>query len=333
MYFDLFMKKKVRSKKMKILLTRTLHNFAINELKKHFKIEIYNGPFPMPKKKLLSKIKDFDGLICFPYDTIDKDVISAGVNLKTISAFSVGYDQIDTKYAKERKIKIGYTPNVLTVATADLTIALILDILRRVTEGDRLVRRGDWKEVFGADTYVGDEVNEKTLGILGLGRIGREVAKKVKIFGINVIYHNRNRLSTSQEKGLKARYVTLNELFSKSDIVSIHIPYSSKTHELVDMSLIKKMKKSAYIINTARGKIINEKELIMALKRKIIAGAALDVFYHEPISKNHPLSKMQNVVLTPHIGSSSVVTRAKMAEITVENLKRGLSGKKLIYSV
>lgn len=327
------MKKKVRSKKMKILLTRTLHNFAINELKKHFKIEIYNGPFPMPKKKLLSKIKDFDGLICFPYDTIDKDVISAGVNLKTISAFSVGYDQIDTKYAKERKIKIGYTPNVLTVATADLTIALILDILRRVTEGDRLVRRGDWKEVFGADTYVGDEVNEKTLGILGLGRIGREVAKKVKIFGINVIYHNRNRLSTSQEKGLKARYVTLNELFSKSDIVSIHIPYSSKTHELVDMSLIKKMKKSAYIINTARGKIINEKELIMALKRKIIAGAALDVFYHEPISKNHPLSKMQNVVLTPHIGSSSVVTRAKMAEITVENLKRGLSGKKLIYSV
>lgn len=327
------MKKKIRSKKMKVLLTRTLQDFAIKDLKKHFKIEIYNGPFPMSKKKLLSKIKDFDGLICFPYDRIDKDVISAGVRLKTISAFSVGYDQIDTKYAKERKIKIGYTPNVLTIATADLTITLILDLLRRVTEGDRLIRRGDWKEVFGADTYIGDEVNGKTLGILGLGRIGKEVTKKAKIFGMKIIYHNRNRLSSSQEKALKARFVTLNELFSKSDIVSIHIPYSSKTHELVDMSFINKMKKSAYIINTSRGKIINEHDLILALKRNIIAGAALDVFYHEPISKNHPLAKMQNVVLSPHIGSSSIVTRAKMAKITVENLKLGLAGKKLIYSV
>lgn len=327
------MKKKGRSKKMKVFLTRTLHAFVIKELKKHFSIEIYNGPFPMSKKKLLSKIKDFDGLICFPYDTIDKDVINAGTKLKMISAFSVGYDQIDTKYAKKRKIKIGYTPNVLTVATADLTISLILDVLRRVTEGDRLIRRGDWKEVFGADTYVGEEINGKTLGILGLGRIGKEVAKKSKIFGMNVIYHNRNRLTSGQEKGLEARFVPLNELFSKSDIVSIHIPYSSKTHELVNMSLIKKMKKSAYIINTSRGKIIKENDLITALKRNIIAGAALDVFYHEPIGKNHPLVKMQNVVLTPHIGSSSVVTRAKMAEITVENLKRGLAGKKLIYSV
>lgn len=333
MYFDHFMKKKGRSKKMKVFLTRTLHAFAIKELKKHFSIEIYNGPFPMSKKKLLSKIKDFDGLICFPYDIIDKDVINAGTKLKMISAFSVGYDQIDTKYAKKRKIKIGYTPNVLTVATADLTISLILDVLRRVTEGDRLIRRGDWKEVFGADTYVGEEINGKTLGILGLGRIGKEVAKKSKIFGMNVIYHNRNRLTSGQEKGLEARFVPLNELFSKSDIVSIHIPYSSKTHELVNMSLIKKMKKSAYIINTSRGKIIKENDLITALKRNIIAGAALDVFYHEPIGKNHPLVKMQNVVLTPHIGSSSVVTRAKMAEITVENLKRGLAGKKLIYSV
>jgi glyoxylate reductase len=327
------MKKKIRSKKMKVLLTRSLHDFGVKELKKCFNIEIYNGPFPMPKKKLLSKIKDVDGLICFPYDTIDKDVINAGVKLKTISAFSVGYDQIDTKYAKERKIKIGYTPNVLTVATADLTIALILDLLRRVTEGDRLIRRGGWKEVFGADTYVGAEVSGKTLGILGLGRIGKEVAKKAKVFGMSVIYHNRNRLSPGQENAIKARFVTLNELFSKSDVISIHVPYSSKTHELVDMKLINKMKKSGYIINTARGKIIKEKDLIIALKRNIIAGAALDVFYYEPISKNHPLAKMQNVVLTPHIGSSSVVTRAKMAEITVENLKLGLAGKKLIYSV
>jgi glyoxylate reductase len=319
-------------KKLRVLLTRTLQDFAIKELQKHYKIEIHSGPFPMSKKKLLSRIKEQDGLICFPYDNIDKDVIQAGTKLKTISAFSVGYDQIDVKYAKKRKIKIGYTPNVLTVATADLTITLILDLLRRVTEGDRLIRQGKWKEVFGADTYVGEEIDGKILGILGFGRIGRAVAKKAHTFGINVMYHKRNRLSSSQEMALGVKFVTLNELFSKSDIISIHIPYSTKTHELVNKSLIKKMKKRAFLVNTSRGKIINECDLVDALKRKIIAGA-LDVFYHEPIGKNHPLTKMQNVVLSPHLGSSSISTRTKMAKITVKNLKLGLSGKKPIYSV
>lgn len=322
-----------KSKKLNILLTRTLQDFAIKELQKHYKIEIYNGPFPMPKKKLLLRIKDKDGLICFPYDNIDRDVIMAGKKLKAISAFSVGYDQIDLNFAKKRKIKIGYTPNVLTNTTADLTITLILDLLRRVTEGDRLIRNGKWKEVFGADTYVGEEIHGKVLGILGLGRIGKAVAKKAQTFGIDVLYHSRNRLSLKQEKALKVKFASINELFSKCDIISIHIPYSKETHELVNKNLIKRMKKNSFIINTARGKIINERELIFALKRKLIGGAALDVFYHEPIGKNHPFSKMQNVVLSPHLGSSSIETRKKMAELTVENLIRGLSGKKPIYSV
>ena len=327
------LKKNSHSKRKKVLLTRTLQDFAIKELQKHYEIEIHSGPFPMPKKKLLLKIKDKEGLICFPYDNIDKDVIKAGTKLKAISAFSVGYDQVDSKYAKEKKIKIGYTPNVLTVTTADLTIILILDMLRRVTEGDRLIRKGNWKVVFGADSYVGEEIVGKTLGILGLGRIGKAVAKKAQSFGINVIYHNRNRIPRKREKTLKVKYVTFNELFKKSDIVSLHVPYSSKTHELVNKSLLKKMKKSAFLVNTARGKIINEKDLVFALKRKIIAGAALDVFYHEPIGKNHPLTKMDNVVIVPHIGSSTRITRDKMAALTVENLKLGLAGKNPIYSV
>ena len=325
--------KKNQSKRKKVILTRTLQDFAIKELEKHYKIDVHKGPFPMPKKKLLSKIKDKDGLICFPYDNVDRDVIKAGTKLKAISAFSVGYDQVDTKFAKQKKIKIGYTPNVLTVATADLTIILILDMLRRVTEGDRLIRKGDWKVVFGADSYVGEEVAGKTLGILGMGRIGRAVAKKAQIFGMKVIYHNRNRLPRNREKILKVKYASFNELFRKSDIVSLHIPYSYQTHELVNKTLLKKMKKRSFLVNTARGKIINEKELVFALKKKIIAGAALDVFYHEPIGKNHPLTKMHNVVLAPHIGSSSRETRDKMAALTVENLKLGLSGKKPIYSV
>jgi len=327
------LKKNSHSIRKKVLLTRTLQDFAIKELKNHFIIEVHRGPFPMPKKKLLLKIKDKDGLICFPYDNIDKEVIKAGTKLKAISAFSVGYDQVDSKYAKEKKIKIGYTPNVLTVATADLTIILILDMLRRVTEGDRLVRKGNWKQVFGADTYVGEEVAGKTLGILGLGRIGKAVAKKAQTFGMNVIYHNRNRLPRKREKILKVKYTTFNELFRKSDIVSLHVPYTSQTHELVNKSLLKKMKKRAFLVNTARGKIINEKDLVFALRKKMIAGAALDVFYHEPVGKNHPLTKIENVVLAPHIGSSSRETRDKMAALTVENLKLGLAGKKPIYSV
>ncbi len=325
--------KKSSHQKKKVLLTRSLQAFAVKELQKHYKIEVYLGPFPMPKKKLLLKIKDKDGLICFPYDNIDKDVIKAGAKLKAISAFSVGYDQVDVKFAKERKIKIGYTPNVLTIATADLTIILILDLLRRVTEGDRLIRRGLWKEVFGADSYVGEEVAGKTLGILGLGRIGKAVAKKAQTFGMNVVYHNRNRLPIKREKALKVKYATFNELFRNSNIVSLHIPYSTQTHEIVNKNLLKKMRKNSLLVNTARGKIINEKDLVLALKKKIIAGAALDVFYHEPIGKNHPLTKMENVVLAPHIGSSSIDTRNKMAALTVENLKLGLAGKKPIYSV
>jgi glyoxylate reductase len=319
--------------KLKILLTRTLQDFAVRELKRHYNVEIHEGPFPIPKTQLIKKIKDKDGLICYPYDTVDREVIGAAKNLKTISTFSVGYDHIDTKYAKKRKIIVGYTPEVLAIATADLTLILILDILRRVTEGDRLVRAGKWKQVFGADTYVGEEIPGKTLGIIGLGRIGRIVARRAQVFGINVIYHNRTRLAKKEESKLKVKWASLDSLLKKSDIVSILVPYTKKTHELINIKMLKKMKRTAFLVNTARGKIIKESDLVLALKRKIIAGAALDVYYNEPIGKKHPLTKFQNVILSPHIGSSSVITRAKMSELTVKNLKRGLEGKKPVYSV
>jgi len=321
------------SKKMKILLTRTLQDFAIKDLRKHYDIEIYLGPFPIPKKTLMKKIENKDGLICYPYDIIDKQVIDAAKKLKVISAFSVGYDNIDIKCAKKRKIIIGYTPEVLTIATADLTMTLILDLLRRVTEGDRMVRENKWKEVFGADTYVGYDLHGKTLGILGLGRIGRAVAKRAQVFGMNIIYHNRRKLSLKEEKRLHVKSSSLESLFKKSDIVSLHLPYTKETHELVSIKLLRKMKKTAFLLNTSRGKIVKEKELIVALKKKIIAGAALDVFYTEPINKSNPLTKMPNVVLSPHLGSSTVETRKKMTDLTVKNLKLGLSGKKPIYSI
>ncbi len=319
--------------KLKILLTRKLHDFAIRELEKRYDVEINQGKIPMPKKKLVSKIRDKHGLICFPYDIIDKEVINAARYLKAISTFSVGYDQIDIKHATKKGIVVSYTPEVLTRATADLTMALILSLLRRVAEGDRVVRNNRWKVIFGAYDFLGTDLYDKTLGILGMGRIGKAVAKRAAGFEMNVVYHNRNRLSIKEEKTLRAKYVGLDYLFRKSDIITIHAPYTNYTHELVNLKLLKKMKPSAFLINTARGKLVNEKDLVFALKRKIIAGAALDVYQKEPIGKKHPLAKMENVVVTPHIGSSTRETRRDMAEITVKNLVLSLSGKKPLYAV
>ncbi|ABX12308.1 2-hydroxyacid dehydrogenase [Nitrosopumilus maritimus] len=317
----------------KVFLTRTLHDFALKELKKKYQIEVHKGKIPVPQSKLRSKIKDVDGLICFPYDIINKETIDLAENLKVISTYSVGFDHIDTKYAKGKKIRVGYTPEVLTDATADLAFSLLLDSLRRVSEGDRIIRDGKWKMIYGAHDYVGVDLQGKTIGILGLGRIGQTLAKRAKAFDMDIIYHNRNRLSKTKERTLDAKYVSFERLISQSDVISIHVPHTKETDKMFNMKIFKKMKNTAFLINTSRGKVVNEKDLVTALKKKIIAGAGLDVFEQEPISKNHPLTKLQNVVLAPHIGSSTKETRAKMAEITVRNLNLGMNGKKPIYSV
>lgn len=320
-------------KKKRVFLTRRLHDFALKELKKKYQIEIHSGKIPIPKSKLRSKIKEVDGLICFPYDKIDKEIIDCGKNLKAISTYSVGFDHIDTEYARKNRIRVGYTPEVLTDATADLAFSLIIDILRRVSEGDRTIRAGKWTVIYGAYDYVGLDLQGKTLGIFGLGRIGSTLAKRAKSFDMKITYHNRKPISKTKEKLLGVKYVTFEKLISDSDIISIHVPHTKQTDKIFNKKVFSKMKKTAYIVNTARGKIIDEKDLVAALKKKTIAGAALDVFETEPITKNHPLTKLQNVVLAPHIGSSTNETRAKMAEITVKNLNLGINGKKPTYSV
>jgi len=317
----------------RVFLTRTLHDFALKELKKRYKIEVHSGEIPIPRKKLESKIKDVEGLICFPYDVIDSKLLENAKNLKIISTYSVGFDHIDTKYAKKNKIRVGYTPEVLTDATADLAFSLMIDVMRRVSEGDRIIRKGIWSKIYGAYDYIGTDLQEKTLGIFGLGRIGSTLAKRAKSFDMKIIYNNRKRISKTKEKSLGVKYVTFDNLIRQSDIISIHVPHTPQTDKLFDKKILKKMKKTAFLINTARGKIINEKDLIEALKKKTIAGAALDVFESEPIGKNHPLTTIQNVTLAPHIGSSTKETRAKMAEITVKNLHLGIKGKKPKYSV
>jgi len=319
--------------KRRVFLTRTLHDFALKELRKKYQIEVHSGKIPIPKNILKNKIKTIDGLICFPYDKIDKKMIDSATNLKVISTYSVGFDHIDINHAIKKKIRVGYTPEVLTDATADLAFTLILDVMRRVSEGDKIIRSGKWRQIYGAYDYVGIDLQGKTLGILGLGRIGSTLAKRVKAFDMKIIYHNRKRVSKSREKTLGIKYVSQDKLITQSDVISIHVPHTEQTNELFDAKVFKKMKNTAFLINTARGKIIKEKDLVSALKRKTIAGAGLDVFESEPIGKNHPLTKIPNVVLAPHIGSSTKKTREQMARITVKNLNLGINGKKPIYSV
>lgn len=321
------------SSRREILLTRGFQNFILNDLEKKFKIEAYKGKFPIPKKTLMEKIIDKEGLICMPYDIIDKQIIDSAKKLKVISTYSVGYDHIDIKYAKEKKIRVGFTPDVLTEATADLAFTLMLDLLRRVTEGDRLIRKGKWDQVLGPDNYLGDDIEGKTVGIFGLGRIGKSFAKKARMFDMKILYHNRNKLDKKEEEIFDASYVSLDELFSTSDIITIHVPYTKSTHEIVNSKLLKNMKKESFLVNTSRGKIINENELTKVLKTKKIAGAALDVFYKEPIQKNNPLMKLDNVVLVPHIGSATKETRKEMLKIAIQNLEMGINGKKPKYSV
>ena len=320
-------------KKKKVFLTRTLHDFALKELRKHYQIEIHSGKIPIPRKKLGSKLKEIDGLICFPYDIIDNRLLDMAKNLRVISTYSVGFDHIDTKHAKKNKIRVGYTPEVLTDATADLAFSLMIDVMRRVSEGDRIIRKGNWHEIYGAYDYVGTDLQKKTLGILGLGRIGSTLARRAKSFDMDIIYHNRKPVSKTKEKSLGVKYVSFEKLINQSDVISIHVPHTKQTDQLFNKRILKKMKNTAFLVNTARGKIINEKDLIDALKKKKIAGAALDVFEFEPIGMDHPFTKIQNITLAPHIGSSTKETRAKMAEITVENLHLGINGKKPRYSV
>ena len=319
--------------KEKIFLTRTLHDFALKELKKKFQVEIHTGKIPIPQSTLKSKIKQIDGLICFPYDQINKEIMQSAKNLKVISTFSVGYDHIDIKFAKEKKIRVGYTPEVLTDATADMAFALLIDSLRRISEGDRIIRKEKWKQIYGAYDYVGLDLQGKNLGILGLGRIGKTLAKRAKAFDMKIIYHNRKQISKTEEKKLGVKYTTFDKLITQSDIISIHVPHTKETNQMFDMKIFKKMKKTAFLINTSRGKIVNEKDLLVALKLKIIRGAGLDVFETEPIKKNHSFLKLENIVLAPHVGSSTKETRIKMAEITTKNLILGINGKKPIYSI
>lgn len=312
--------------KPKVLLTHPLLKEAMDYLADQVDLELATEELFLPKAELISKLKDKEGLLCFLTDQVDKEVIDEAPELKVIANCAVGVNNIDVSYARRRGILVTNTPEVLTEATADLTLALILATTRRLVEADRFCRQGKfqgWK----IDLFLGQELSGKTLGIIGFGRIGRAVARRARAFNLKVIYYDPNPLSRDQEKELGAEFRDLDSLLSESDIVSIHASLTPQSYHLISKERLGLMKKTAVLINVARGPIVDEKALAEALEQGKIWAAGLDVYENEP-QIEPKLLQLENVILLPHIGSATYETRRKMCFMAVNNLLQGLRGER-----
>ena len=316
----------------KIVVTGKIPEVALEKLKKSHEVISWGEETPISRDELLKRVSGANVIVSLLTEKIDEEVLtSAGNDLKAVCNVAVGYNNIDVAACKSKNVLVTNTPGVLTDATADIAMALILMTTRRLSEGERVIRNQDpW--AWGMFYMLGSSIQNQTLGILGMGQIGIATALRAKSFGMKIIYTRRNRLDEKIEKELLAQYVSLDELLQQSDIVSLHCPYSTETHHLISDAQLSKMKKTSYLINTARGPIVNEEALANALINKTIAGAGLDVYENEP-KVNEKLLKLDNVVLLPHLGSATVETRTAMATTAANNALEILSGNKPLNPV
>lgn len=271
------------------------------------------------------------GMITYGHPKVDASLMDRMPQLKMISNHGVGVDHIDVAAARQRKIPVGNTPGCLDASTADMTMALLLATARNVVVGDHYARSAEFTH-FDPALMIGYEVSGSTLGIIGLGRIGRQVARRAAGFDMKVLYHNRKR-DEAAERELGVTYVGLDELLKQSDFVSLNCPLTEETTNLIGARELSLMKRNGILLNIARGPVVDHDALYAALKSKRIAGAGLDVTSPEPLPRNHPLLGLSNLVITPHLGSASDRTRHRMMEMTVENLRAGLAGEPLPWSV
>ncbi len=319
--------------KKKVYVTRLIPEPALSILSKECDITVNKKPNPPTKKEILSNIRGMDAILCTLSDTIDREIMdAAGPNLKVISSYSTGYDHIDIEEANRRGIYVAYTSDILTESTADLTFALILSLARRVVEADKFVRKKLWKYGWMPKLFLGSDVNGMTLGIFGLGRIGSAVARRAKGFNMKILYYNRHRIINQLDDSI-ANYVDINKLLKESDFLSIHANLNKHSFHFFNEAKFRKMKNTAFVINTSRGQIIDQRALIKALRNRWIAGAGLDVYEKEPICSSNALLRMNNVIILPHIGSATYQTRSKMARVAAENLLNILNGKEPLHLV
>lgn len=312
--------------KPKALVTRPLFPAARAILDQHFDVEYWTQPERIPRAELLRRVADKDALVCLLTEKVDEELLSAAPKLRIVATVSVGYDNIDVPACTGRKVVATNTPGVLDETTADFAWTLLMAIARRLVEGDAWLRTGAWPG-WDLDQLLGGDIWGKTLGIVGMGRIGRGVARRAQGFQMRVLYHNRSRESADVERELRAEYVPLDALLRESDFVTLHVPLSPETRHLISTAQFEKMKRTAYLINTSRGPVVDEAALVDALDRSLIAGAALDVYEHEP--KVHPaLIPRKDVILAPHIASASIETRTKMAVMAATNAAAFFEGKR-----
>lgn len=308
-----------------VFVTRGLPSSVISQLERAATVDVYTGKGAIPPAELRERIAAAAGLISMVTDSIDRSVIDAAPTLKIVANVAVGWNNVDVAYARSRGIVVTNTPDVLTGAVADFTWALILGITRRVSEGDRLVRRGEWKG-FALDFMLGTELGGKQLGIVGFGRIGRAVAARAGAFGMRVAYASRRQPEAGRAAPSDPVEMSLDRLLNTSDVVSLHVPLAEDTRHLIDKRALTRMKRSAYLVNTTRGPVVDEAALAWALHEHLIAGAALDVYEREPVV--HPdLLTVENVILAPHLGSATTETRTAMASLAADNVVAVLEGR------
>ena len=311
-----------------IFVTRHLPGDAIERLRKVARVEVWDRALPPPRDYLLRKLRSADAILSMLSDRMDAKAMASARNLKVISNYAVGVDNVDLEAATRAGIPVGHTPGVLTDATADIAFGLLMATARRIVEGDREVRAGRWR-TWGPEVLLGNDVHGATLGIIGWGAIGQATARRGEGFGMKILYLKPRGESHRKQNGTppSGTPVTLARLLKESDFVSIHVPLTPQTRHMIGKRELAMMRSGAILINTARGPIVDQKALTSALKSGHLGGAGLDVTDPEPIEHGDPLLKLPNVVIAPHIGSASHTTRQRMTAMAVDNILAVMKGR------
>jgi glyoxylate reductase len=313
----------------KVFVARVLPDDGLEPIKAATDAVVWPEELPPPRDELLRSIEGCDGVLTLLTDRVDAEFLDrAGPQLKVVSNYAVGFDNVDVDECTRRGIPVGNTPGVLTETTADLAWALLMAAGRRLAEGDRYVRAGRWK-TWGPLLLLGPDVHGSTLGIVGFGRIGQAIARRAAGFGMTVLYHDVQRLPSEVTGPLGATYVELDDLFARSDFISLHVNLTEETRHLIDADALRGMKSTAVLVNTSRGPVVDGRALFEALRDGEIFAAALDVTDPEPLPADDPLLTLENCLVVPHIASASRATRGKMAEMAAANLLAGLRGERL----
>ncbi len=312
------------ARKPRVLVTREVFDETLDYLREHCEVQANQDDKPYAPEALAAAMKDRDGLMCCLTDKVDAALLAAAPHLRAVANIAVGYNNIDVPACTARGVMATNTPGVLDDSTADLAWALMLGAARRITEVERRVRAGEWTG-WQLKQWLGVDVHHATLGIIGMGRIGQAIARRAAGFEMKVIYHNRNRIAPELERKCNATYASLDELLKQADFVVLQMPYNPQTHHLIGADQLAKMKRSAILINSTRGGVVDDAALVRALRDGTIRGAGLDVYENEP-KLNPAFLKLDNVVLAPHVGSSTEATRKAMAMLAAQNLVAALTG-------